>query len=249
MLRLFLALVIACTPILVQPTGAESADAEASCLARRASAQGKYQSCIQKTLAKLLLGSTPQNVPVSLWYEKEIRKCRNKYKETWPKLTAKYPGTTCDAPRFVDNGDGSVSDNLTGLIWQKTDDDGGITDKDNDDYTWSSADGDDSDEDGSVFLSFLATLNAGAGFAGANGWRLPTIAELQTIMLDCESHCIDQGIFGPVRDNGSAIYWSASTDALDPTFALTADLGHDWGAVENFPKTSTPRARAVRGGR
>jgi hypothetical protein len=32
--------------------------------------------------------------------------------------------------------------------------------------------------------SFLSSVNGDGGFGGANGWRLPTLAELQTTMLD-----------------------------------------------------------------
>lgn len=39
---------------------------------------------------------------------------------------------------YTDNGDGTITDNVTGLMWEKKDDSGGIHDKDND-YTWSGA--------------------------------------------------------------------------------------------------------------
>jgi hypothetical protein len=38
--------------------------------------------------------------------------------------------------RFVDNGDGTVTDTRTGLMWEQKTDDGSIHDKDNV-YTWS----------------------------------------------------------------------------------------------------------------
>lgn len=37
---------------------------------------------------------------------------------------------------FVDNGDGTITDTSTGLMWEKKSDDGSIHDKD-DVYTWS----------------------------------------------------------------------------------------------------------------
>ena len=66
-------------------------------------------------------------------------------------------------------------------MWEKKTDDGGINDKDNG-YSWSIT-GAPYAESGSAFTSFLLTVNVG-GFAGANGWRLPTVAEVQTILLD-----------------------------------------------------------------
>ena len=63
---------------------------------------------------------------------------------------------------YVDNGDGTVFDLNTGLVWEKKDDSGGIHDKDNG-YTWSTGT---DDMDGTIMSTFLATLNGGGGFAG-----------------------------------------------------------------------------------
>jgi len=108
--------------------------------------------------------------------------------------------------RFVDNGDGTVTDNQTGLEWEKKTDDSTVHDKDNR-YTWTSSG---TDPDGTAFTDFLGELNDcesmdGAtitgGFAGHCDWRLPTIVELQTILLapyPCgTSPCIDMTVFGP----------------------------------------------------
>ncbi len=59
---------------------------------------------------------------------------------------------------FADNGDGTISDNATGLIWQQNDD--GIT------RDWENA------------LMYAENLS----FAGNNDWRLPTAKELQSIV-------------------------------------------------------------------
>ena len=90
------------------------------------------------------------------------------------------------------------------LVWQKTDDAGGVTDKDNL-YSWTDpGDGDLTNEDGNVFTSFLSGLNGGLGFAGAHGWRLPSIAEFATIFSVEPWPCTDL-VHGPaaMRD-GSA---------------------------------------------
>ncbi|MBI3785777.1 MAG: hypothetical protein HY270_20480 [Deltaproteobacteria bacterium] len=76
------------------------------------------------------------------------------------------------SPRFVDNGDGTVTDRQTCLVWEKKDDAGGIHDKDNA-YTWSLCGGTACPPDGSVFTVFLPTLNNGA-FARHGDWRLPS---------------------------------------------------------------------------
>jgi hypothetical protein len=72
------------------------------------------------------------------------------------------------AVSFTDNGDGTISDNHTGLMWEKLSDDGSIHDVHNT-YDWVEA----------VAVK-IATLNA-TMFAGYADWRLPNISELQTL--------------------------------------------------------------------
>jgi len=123
-------------------------------------------------------------------------------------------------PRFVDNGDGTVTDNVTGLQWEKKTDDGGVHDVDNT-YTWTSS-GSPYPPDGTAFTVFLANLNTEPCFAGHCDWRLPKVnrdgdpAELETILLapyPCgTSPCIDP-IFGTTAP---AYYWSATTSTSYP---------------------------------
>lgn len=173
--------------------------------------------------------------------------------------------------RFVDNGDGTVTDRQTGLQWeQKTTDVGsGVNlsnphDVDNL-YTWTTVGG----PDGTVFKSFLAGLNNGAtgvgncvgdgttqvgGFAGHCDWRLPTITELKTIadttVQGCGSGtaCINP-IFGPtgvIDDNG--LYWSATPASGNNNFILAVNFSDG-----SFPSVAAAgggvAARAVRGGK
>ncbi len=110
--------------------------------------------------------------------------------------TGQPDGTTCDAgtdfayamvcvsnacvacttdesavPRFVDNGNGTITDRHSCLVWEKKDNAGGLHDVNNL-YQWSATG---SAMDGSVFTMFLNGLNS-AGFAGHHDWRLPTAA-------------------------------------------------------------------------
>lgn len=64
------------------------------------------------------------------------------------------------ARSFTDNGDGTVTDNVSGLMWEKISDDDSIHDKDTT-YTWTNA-----------FASKVAMLNS-SSFAGHNDWRVP----------------------------------------------------------------------------
>jgi hypothetical protein len=62
---------------------------------------------------------------------------------------------------FMDNGDGTITDNATGLMWSKDDSGGGMN--------WKDA------------LSWVQTRNA-ANYLGYNDWRLPNAKELQSIV-------------------------------------------------------------------
>jgi hypothetical protein len=176
--------------------------------------------------------------------------------------------------RFVDNGDGTVTDQYTGLQWEKKDSkDGHVTfadphDADNT-YTWSSSG---TAPDGTVFTDFLAKLNnctaddlgnaVSGGFAGHCDWRLPTVAELGVI-ADCpttDDCVVADPAFGP----NTGPYWSSATYAQPgnptaPTFALAlifdgGDFDGVGGEASIWPKAGpgffgiVPSVRAVRSG-
>lgn len=168
------------------------------------------------------------------------------------------PFVNLTAPRFVDNGDGTVTDTLTRLIWEK---------KQNLDSTVNLADPHDADNSyswstgapykptGTAYTDFLYALNGGTSldgvattgcFTGHCDWRLPTIEELQTILLapyPCgTSPCIDP-IFGPTQAD---FYWSATTRASTPNDAW--DMFFLDGTVGSGNKTFDSYVRAVRGG-
>ena len=73
------------------------------------------------------------------------------------------------ARSFPDNGDGTITDDATGLMWEKLSNDDSIHDVDTV-YTWDNA-----------FASKLATLNS-TNFAGHSDWRLPNRFELESLV-------------------------------------------------------------------
>jgi hypothetical protein len=167
--------------------------------------------------------------------------------------------------RFVDNGDGTVTDNLTALVWEKKAswDDVAVNctsagvcpdphDADNT-YTWANAT--------SILVAQLNT----AAFAGHTDWRLPTLAELQSLIdyaapaapvvdVAFDNNCVVgsscTNITNPtcscsVWGGGvKGSYWSSTDYAPVPSFAWPV-LFHN-GTITAAAKTTSYWARAVR---
>lgn len=163
---------------------------------------------------------------------------------------------------YTDNGDGTITDNVTGLMWEKKDDSGGIHDKDNG-YTWSGASyGDTNFMDGTMATTFLATLNAGGGFAGHTDWRIPNAKELQSIVnyeIPYPGPTVDPAFHHPATCTGctdvtvvscscteSVAYWSSSTDRGSPGYAWYVYFSY--GFADSDSKDGGYKVRAVRGG-
>jgi hypothetical protein len=228
--------------VVAATAGAQMTD-EQKCLSGRAKATGKYQQCVQKVLAKCYGGTG------SCWPDAEMSKCREKYQKAWDKLVL-LNAPPCSGNRWVDNGNGTVTDNLTDLVWEQKTDDGSVHDQHNT-YYWTLG-APTYLGDGTAFSVFLATLN-GSSFAGANDWRVPTFAELMTILNQpypcATSPCVDSA-FGPYSP--AAFYWSSTSyltsNPYDPYPPSAWHVSFSVGAVEAWDKWKENGVRAVRGG-
>ncbi len=148
---------------------------------------------------------------------------------TCPGQDSKYATGCPSEGRFVDNEDGTVTDNCTGFMWQK---DTADVDRDGrstiDDHAgWCDS------------LTYCENLS----FAGHDDWRLPNIRELQSIV----DYGLSEQAIDPVFSAESDFYWSSTPQDLFPFCA--------WGVIFNVGYTFAIHSenelrlvRAVRGG-
>ena len=240
-----------------------------NCDSARITAWKVYQACVDTVVAKDAKGVVANYVLESAAFAK----CRHAYYTKWKgfQSNGSMTGSTCKVGvdnRFTEDlVDGVVTDNLTGLVWELKSDLDGATDFTNphdadNSYSWSASS---TIEDGTAFTDFLAKVNGGAGFGGANGWRLPTLAELQTIVLDfpCtgafgtgKCRCPSKPCVYSVLDAAntqSSNYWSATSYVPTPDFAWYVFFSNGYVSYTyfidyNFSKSNDTYVRAVRGG-
>jgi hypothetical protein len=158
--------------------------------------------------------------------------------------------------RFVDNGNGTITDNQTKLMWEKKSYDGTIHSF-TVAYTWRVTGAPYYPPDGTAFTVFLATLNTNPCFAGYCDWRLPSLAELQTIWYGAASgppYTYDA--FRTGCTSGCTVlscscaggqHWTATTVDTGAGYAWAAIFNLIWNPA-GLDKGSTVMVRAVRGG-
>ncbi|MCX5870425.1 MAG: DUF1566 domain-containing protein [Deltaproteobacteria bacterium] len=128
---------------------------------------------------------------------------------------AQYQGAT---PAYQDNGNQTVTDQKSGLVWMKSDDGTG--------RTWQGA----------------VDYCSGLVFAGQSDWRLPSRFELDSIVDYGRSY----PAINPVFSCQSSFYWSAIPYAGDPVYAWGIyfnDGGDHW-----LDKINKYYVRCVRAG-
>lgn len=250
--------------------GMALATAQQSCDQARVTAWGKYVACVDAVVAQDASG-------VSFDYDHvPFTRCRHTYFKNWTAFQSKasLATSTCAlglSNRYTDNGDQTVTDNLSGLVWEKKDNlDATENPSDphdaNNYYLWSNPTNGNGlegtmKEDGAAFTDFLGTLNGG-GFGGSNGWRIPTLAELQSIIPDfkctgpiatavlegkCNCHLNPCVAFDAANTELDS-YWTATSYVSDPSFVWGVEFFADGAPVRYGSKVGEAHVRAVRGG-
>jgi hypothetical protein len=122
-------------------------------------------------------------------------------------------------PAYQDNGDGTVTDLNTGLMWQQA--------TSGSQMDWDSA----------------GSYCSGLSLAGHSDWRLPASDELQSIVDYGESSpAIDTTAF---PGSQSSYYWSSTTLVSSTSHAWFVNFSS--GYVGNNPKSASYYVRCVRG--
>lgn len=121
---------------------------------------------------------------------------------------------------YVDNGDGTITDTGTSLMWEKST---GVTT-----YTWEQA------------KAYCENLTLG----GKSDWRLPTRNELQSLVDYTSYNPSISTTYFP--DTVTYQYWTSTPYALGSDRAWGVNFDH--GVVYYLFKTNQNYVRAVRGG-
>jgi hypothetical protein len=137
------------------------------------------------------------------------------------------------APRFTDNGDGTVTDSLTGLMWLK---DGGCLKK-----RWN--------DSLNIIIDFNTNTQryACSGYsANYNDWRMPNVKELESMInydVSDSAGWLNAAGFTNIKNSS---YWSSTTSGRTAAQAWMMNMKKSVKLLQN--KKSTYYAWPVRGG-
>jgi hypothetical protein len=118
---------------------------------------------------------------------------------------------TLNAPSFTDVGNGTITDNVTGLMWQKVD---------SGEMTWENA---------------IAGAS-GITLGGYSDWRLPTAQEAFCILNHDLNSALNSTYFVSNSAGTPSYFWTSDLFYGDNTKAWATNMG---GGVGPHPKTST----------
>lgn len=128
-------------------------------------------------------------------------------------------------PRYTDNGDGTITDNASGLMWAKDGNGAGCF------------------YGGTLTWAAAITYAEGLDFAGHTDWRLPNAKELGSILDFSRTSPAINPIF---INTFISFQWSSTTYAGDSSKAFGALFGA--GGITTTAKSGGYPLRCVRGG-
>lgn len=156
------------------------------------------------------------------------------------------------SPSFTKNGDGTVTDNVTGLMWQSEGYGTGYHDSDGQYYTTSYV-------DWTGALTYCKNLNLGS----QTGWRLPNIKELVSIVdfsYSIPTSILDSIYYTTYFTNNAISFFSSTTDSSNTINNLGINGGRSTlsyfktgiAQIDTGPKLTNGQnydyVRCVRGG-
>lgn len=150
--------------------------------------------------------------------------------------------STSPDSRYMDNGDGTISDQWTGLMWKTCSEGQSGSDCATgtlSGFQWAGA------------LQHVEQVNAGGGFAGYTDWRVPNYKEYISLT---EKKCYWPSINTTFFPNTQAEYYYSSLPYYSSSVDVVGSLSYVWsvdfsnGSVGSTVASHVKYIRLVRGG-
>lgn len=138
---------------------------------------------------------------------------------------------TAPPDRFSDNGDGTVTDTASGLLWKRC----------SEGQTWDGT----TCAEAATAHSWREAMDLAdaATYAGKEDWRLPSLEELAALVEKaCSRPAIDPQVF---PGTAAAVYWSSTADTTNVDYAWLVHFHDGHGAKGH--KYRAGHVRLVRG--